>query len=53
MFVLEAFLVEQGEQLPVVGSLFGQLGALYFLAVEMRILGLLYYTNRQRIGWFE
>lgn len=25
---------------------------LYFLAVEMRILGLVYYTNRHRLGWY-
>jgi len=27
--------------------------ALYFLAVEMRILGLMYHANRDRIGWFR
>jgi hypothetical protein len=26
--------------------------ALYFLTVEMRILGLLYYANQRRLGWF-
>jgi len=26
---------------------------LYFLAVEMHILGLMYYTNRDKLGWFR
>ncbi|MBI2925613.1 MAG: FHA domain-containing protein [Verrucomicrobia bacterium] len=38
--------------LPGVLSVFVQFVWLYFLAVNMRILGLLYYTNRKRLGWF-
>jgi hypothetical protein len=38
---------------PVVPSLVTGLVSLYFLAVEMRILGLLYHTNRERLGWFS
>jgi hypothetical protein len=42
-------------------KLFGYLGAratlgfvnVYFLAVNVRILGLLYLTRKQKLGWFE
>ena len=39
--------------IPLVPSLVGSFIAFYALAVEMRILGLLYYTNRERFGWFK
>ena len=38
---------------PVVPGLLVGFLALYFLAVEMRVLGLLYFTNRNRIAWFR
>ena len=38
---------------PVVPALLVGFMALYFLAVEMRVLGLLYFTNRDRIAWFR
>jgi hypothetical protein len=37
---------------PVLPSVITGFLALYFLMVEMRLLGLLYYTNRKRLGWF-
>jgi len=38
---------------PVVPTVLAAFLALYFLAVEMRILGLMYYSNRNRFGWFQ
>jgi hypothetical protein len=37
---------------PYVGGLAATFLALYCLAFEMRVLGVLYYTRRQRLGWF-
>ena len=34
-------------------SLISYFAALYFLTVEMRVLGLLYLANRRRLGWFN
>jgi hypothetical protein len=39
--------------IPVLPTLITSFMALYFLAVEVRLLGLLYYTNRKRLGWFS
>ena len=44
-----------------IGKMFGYLGAwafwyffqLYLLAINMRILGLLYLTKKRKLGWFE
>jgi hypothetical protein len=44
-----------------IGKMFGYLGAwafwyffqLYLLAVNMRILGLLYLTKKRKLAWFE
>lgn len=38
-------------QIPYVGSVFGTFMLLYFLMVEMRILGLIFQANKGRIGW--
>jgi FHA domain-containing protein len=38
---------------PVLPSIFASLFSLYLLAVEMRILGLLYWTNKGELGWFN
>jgi hypothetical protein len=46
--VLEAII-----RIPVLPQLLIGFLALYCLTVEMRILGLLYYTNRKRFGWYE
>ncbi len=32
---------------------FWKLAAVYLLAVNMRILGLLYLTKKQKLGWFD
>jgi hypothetical protein len=40
-------------QVPVVSSVVLGFLSLYLLAVEMRILGLLYCVNRERLGWFS
>lgn len=40
------------ERLPFIGPLAGDFGALYFLAVEMRILGIIYYTRQHKLDWF-
>ncbi|MBI5799516.1 MAG: FHA domain-containing protein [Verrucomicrobia bacterium] len=39
--------------IPVLPTLLSSFVALYFLAVEVRLLGLLYYTNRRQLGWFS
>lgn len=36
--------------IPVVGTLLGNLVMLYLLTVEMRLLGLLYYSNPDKFG---
>jgi hypothetical protein len=39
--------------IPVLPGLVGRFFGLYLLTVMMRMLGLLYRANRQRLGWFE
>lgn len=39
--------------IPVLPGLISSFIALYFLCVEMRLLGLLYVTNKKRLGWFS
>ena len=39
--------------IPVLPTLLSSLIALYFLIVEVRLLGILYHTNRKRLGWFS
>jgi hypothetical protein len=38
---------------PVVPQLILALFTLYFTAVMMRLLGLMYYTKKERLGWFS
>jgi len=38
--------------IPFIGSFIAGLLALYLLIVEARILGLIYYTNKERLNWF-
>lgn len=38
---------------PVLPSLLSNLLGLYLLTVEMRILGLLYWTKKRELGWFR
>jgi hypothetical protein len=37
---------------PLLPALLREFVSLYLLCVEMRILGLLYHTHRERLGWF-
>jgi len=37
--------------IPFLGGLLGWFLSLYLLMVEMRVLGLLYYTNKKRLKW--
>jgi hypothetical protein len=39
--------------IPLLPTIVGTSVALYGLTVEMRILGLLYYTNERALGWFR
>jgi hypothetical protein len=39
--------------IPLLPAVIGIFLSLYGLAVEMRLLGLLYYTNRDRFAWFQ
>jgi len=38
---------------PIVPTVLSTLISLYGVTVEMRLLGLLYYTNQARLAWFE
>ena len=46
-------LVYIGGKVPLLGPVVDGLLSLYFLIVEMRILGLIYYANEERLGWFR
>jgi len=39
--------------IPFVGEMLAGAVLMYFLAVEMRILGLVYWAREDRLGWFE
>ena len=53
-FVLGAVaMVWVTEWVPLIGPLVAWAVCLYFVMVEMRILGLLYRTHARRLGWFE
>jgi len=39
-------------EMPLIPDAIASMFGLYFLLVECRILGLLYWTNRRRLGWF-
>ena len=39
--------------IPILPTIISGFIGLYLLAVEMRILGLLYLANKQRLGWFR
>jgi len=43
----------QTANLPFIGRLITGLASFYFLMVEMRILGLMYQANHERLGWFD
>jgi hypothetical protein len=56
VFFMAAALKAAGEalasQIPYAGPVVGTFLLLYFLMVEMRILGLTFQANRVKIGWF-
>ena len=39
--------------IPVISSLVISFLSLYFTTLQMRILGILYFTNKDRLGWFS
>lgn len=39
--------------IPIVSTILISFLSLYFLAVEMRMLGVMYHLNRRRLGWFK
>ena len=43
----------RGIHLPVLPALLAGFVSLYFLTVEMRVLGLLYFSNQDRLRWFN
>ncbi len=51
IFVLK-WLFRYYVQIPLLGPFIDNFIMLYLLVVEMRILGLIYYTNRTKLGWF-
>ena len=38
---------------PYVGGLLNWFVLLYFLITEMHVLGLMFFTQQRRVGWFE
>ncbi len=50
---LSETLVRAVVPVPVLPTLIGGFLALYFLACEMRLLGLIYYEHRKKLGWFS
>lgn len=40
-------------QVPVAGFALQALTSLYLAVIEMRVLGLIYWCNRERLSWFE
>lgn len=53
MVVLRGFVGDMLGRVVILGSLLNVFFSLYFSAVEMRILGIIYHANRHRLGWFE
>ncbi|MBF0458730.1 MAG: DUF4013 domain-containing protein [Nitrospirae bacterium] len=53
-YIVKAIIVEILDLLymPIAGDFLGKLIIIYALCLEMRILGLLYYTNKDRFEWF-
>ncbi|MDB6064416.1 MAG: domain containing protein [Pedosphaera sp.] len=39
--------------IPVVPTVISSFLGLYFLTVQCRVLGLLYFSNKQKLGWFK
>jgi hypothetical protein len=39
--------------IPILPTVISTFVSLYGITVEMRLLGLLYYTNKAKLAWFE
>ncbi len=50
---LSETLLRAAVPVPVLPTLIGGFLALYFLACEMRLLGLIYYEHKRKLGWFS
>ena len=50
---LSETLMRAAVPVPVLPTLISGFLALYFLACEMRLLGLIYYEHRKKLGWFS
>jgi hypothetical protein len=53
LYLVEPLSVVLNEAIPLLGGFVGSVITLYLVVVEMHIIGLLYHTNRYRLGWFE
>ncbi|MDB6015888.1 MAG: domain containing protein [Pedosphaera sp.] len=53
LHVLVNFLLEKYVKILVLPGLISGFLGLYFLTVEMRVLGILYRTEREALGWFK
>jgi hypothetical protein len=52
-FLLDAGVSSVAERIPLVGGIIAGFFALYSSVVAFRILGMLYYLHRERLGWFN
>lgn len=50
---LSETLLRAAVPVPVLPTLIGGFLALYFLACEMRLLGLIYFEHKKKLGWFS
>jgi hypothetical protein len=46
------FTASRTQLVPFVGGLIGAAVWLYFMMVQMRVLGIMYFYNQKRLGWF-
>ncbi len=51
-FVMEG-LLNRFLPIPILPTIIAGFISLYFLAVEMRMLGTMYYLNRRKLGWYK
>ncbi len=51
-FVIEG-LLNRFLPIPILPTIIAGFISLYFLAVEMRMLGTMYYLNRRKLGWYK
>ncbi|MDB6015886.1 MAG: domain containing protein [Pedosphaera sp.] len=53
LHVLVNFSLEKYVKVMILTGLISGFLGLYFLTVEMRVLGILYRTEREALGWFK